>query len=282
VIRIGDGLHVRLDGVLECVINISEGRELERVARIAAAAGGGLLDVHSDPHHHRSVLTIVGEEAARAVASAAIAELDLRAHDGVHPRLGVVDVVPFVALDDSGLAAAAAARDAFAGWMAEVHAVPCFLYDEDRTLPDVRRAAFRSMLPDTGPPSPHPTAGATAVGARPPLVAFNVWVARTDLVGVRRLADDVRQPGIRTLGLEVGPRFQVSMNLVDPLAVGPAAAFDAVEQAAARAGAEVAGAELVGLVPAAVLRAAPRSRWDQLDLAEDRTIEARLEARGIR
>lgn len=268
--------------MLECVINISEGRDLECVARIAAAAGADLLDVHSDPHHHRSVLTIIGEDGARAVASAAIAELDLTQHDGVHPRLGVVDVVPFVPLGDATPDAAAAARDAFAEWMAEVHAVPCFLYGDERTLPEVRRTAFTSLAPDTGPPVPHPTAGATAVGARPPLVAFNVWVAGTDLAGARGLANAVRGPGVRTLGLEVGPRLQVSMNLVDPLTVGPAAAFDAVEQAAATRGIDVIGAELVGLVPDAVLRRVPRSRWKQLDLSEDRTIEARLEARGVR
>ncbi len=263
-------------------MNVSEGRDLERVRRIAAAAGPALLDVHSDPHHHRSVLTLVGEEAARAVASVAVAELDLGAHDGVHPRLGVVDVVPFVALEGAGAGAAVAARDAFAGWLAREHGVPCFLYGDERTLPEVRRAAFRSVPADVGPATPHPTAGATAVGARPPLVAFPGWVAGPELAGVRRRAGEVRRPGIRTLGLEVGARLQVSMNLVDPSALGPAAAFDAVAHASARAGAEVTGAELVGLVPEAVLRAVPRSRWDELDLADDRTIEARLDARGLR
>jgi glutamate formiminotransferase len=180
--------------VLECVINISEGRDLARVARIAEAAGDAVLDVHSDPHHHRSVLTLVGEHAARAVAGAAVAELDLRTHEGAHPRLGVVDVVPFVALDGSSDDDARAARDAFARWFAEVHGVPCFLYGPERTLPEVRRGAFTLLPPDTGPPAPHPTAGATAVGQRPVLVAYNVWVAGTDLAGARRLAAAVRGP----------------------------------------------------------------------------------------
>jgi glutamate formiminotransferase len=263
--------------VLECVINISEGRDLERVARIGSAAGGDLLDVHSDPHHHRSVLTVIGEDAARAVASAAVAQLDLTAHRGVHPRLGVVDVVPFVALDGSTEEDAVAARDAFARWLADVHGVPCFLYGPERTLPEVRRSAFRSLSPDTGPPRSHPTAGASAVGQRPVLVAFNVWVAGTDLDGVRRLAAAVRGPGIRSLGLQVGDRWQVSMNLIAPLEVGPAAAFDAVV-AAAPAGVVAEGAELVGLVPEAVLQAVPAARWGALDLAPERTIEARLEA----
>ncbi|MGH9274741.1 MAG: glutamate formimidoyltransferase [Acidimicrobiales bacterium] len=268
--------------MLECVVNISEGRDLDRVARIGAAAEERLLDVHSDPHHHRSVLTLVGEEAARAVAAAAVAELDLGSHVGVHPRLGVVDVVPFVALGGTPPDAAVAARNAFARWLADVHDVPCFLYGTERTLPDVRRGAFRSLPPDTGPAAPHPTAGATAVGHRPMLVAYNVWVSGTDLVGARRVAADVRGPGIRALGLQVGDRLQVSMNLIDPLVIGPAAAFDAVAVAARRTGADVVGTELVGLVPDVVLRAVPASRWDALDLGVDRTIEAQLEARGLR
>jgi glutamate formiminotransferase len=266
--------------VLECVINISEGRDLDRVARIAAAAGDGLLDVHSDPDHHRSVLTLIGEEPARAVASTAVAELDLQHHVGAHPRLGVVDVVPFVPLAEASPDDARAARDAFARWFAATHSVPTFLYGSERTLPEVRRVAFRDLAPDFGPIEPHPTAGATAVGHRPVLVAYNVWVAGTDLPGARRLAALVREPRVRALGLQVGHRLQVSMNLIEPLAVGPAAAFDAVLTAARATGAVVEGAELVGLVPDAVLRVVPRTRWHELDLAVERTIEARIEARG--
>lgn len=268
--------------MLECVINLSEGRDLDLVARIGAAAGSDLLDVHSDPHHHRSVLTVVGETPARAVAAAAVAALDLRTHEGVHPRLGVVDVVPFVALAGSTETEALAARDRFATWFAATHGVPCFLYGPERSLPDVRRQAFGALRPDTGPPVPHPTAGATAVGQRGLLVAYNVWLDGTDVATARRLASAVRGPGIRALGLEVGGRCQVSMNLVDPLAVGPAAAYDRVVAAAAATGATVAGAELVGLVPAAVLELVPRSRWDELDVGAARTIEARLSARDGR
>lgn len=267
--------------MLECVVNISEGRDLDRVARIAGAAGPALLDVHSDPHHHRSVLTLAGEAPARAVAAAAVAELDLRAHHGVHPRLGVVDVVPFVPLSGSKEAEAVAARDAFAAWLAATHEVPSFLYGPERTLPEVRRGAFATLAPDRGPPVPHPTAGAAAVGARSVLVAYNVWVSGIDLDGVRRLATRVRAPGIRTLGLRVGDRLQVSMNLVDPLVTGPADAFDAVADAARAEAATVEGAELVGLLPVAVLRAVPVGRWSALDLAEERTIEARLAAAGL-
>lgn len=267
--------------MLECVINISEGRDLALVARIASVAGDQLLDVHSDPHHHRSVITVVGEDAPRAVATATIAAVDLREHDGVHPRLGAVDVVPFVALDGSTDDDAIEARNQFAAWLADAHDVPCFLYGPERRLPDVRRSAFRDLTPDVGPPSPHPTAGATAVGQRGLLIAYNVWVEGCDLPAVRAIATQVRGPGMRTLGLRVGDRGQVSMNLVDPTSIGPATAFDRVIVAAETAGAAVTGAELVGLLPEAVLRAVPRERWVDLDLAEDRTIEWRLRERNL-
>jgi len=120
----------------------------------------------------------------------------------------------------------------------------------------------------------HPTAGAMAVGARPVLVAWNLWLAEPDLARARRVAAGMRGPAVRALGLAVGARVQVSCNLVDPLVVGPAAVWDRVEPEIA-----LAGAELVGLVPAAVLAAVPEARWAQLDLAADRTIEARLARR---
>lgn len=262
--------------MLECVINISEGIRLDTVETICRAAGRELLDVHTDPDHNRSVLTVVGTDAALTVAAATVLMLDLRRHDGVHPRIGVLDVVPFVALGPSTTADALAARDRFARWAGDTLGVPCFVYGPERSLPDIRRRAWVDLAPATGPDHPHPTAGAIAVGARPLLVAYNVWLAEPDLVLARSIAREVRGPGIRTLGLAVGGEVQVSMNLIDPLVVGPAAAYDAV---AARA--EVARAELVGLVPEAVLTAIEPSRWDELDLAADRTIEARLAARGL-
>lgn len=256
--------------MLECVVNVSEGRDEATIAAIAAAAGADLLDVHTDPHHHRSVLTLVGEAAPRAVTTAACARLDLRRHTGVHPRIGVVDVVPFVALDGTDPAEALAARDRFGVWAARTLDLPGFAYGPERSLPEVRRHAFRELAPTWGPDAPHPTAGAVAVGARPLLVAYNVWLADPDPALARRVAAAVRRPGIRALGLAVGDRVQVSMNLVDPLRVGPAAATDAVAEHA-----RVDGCELVGLLPSAVLDAVPRRRWAELDLAEDRTIEAR-------
>jgi glutamate formiminotransferase len=265
--------------VLECVINISEGRDLDLIGAVGQAAGADLLDVHRDPHHHRSVLTVVGEAAARAVAEAAIARIDLSQHHGVHPRLGAVDVVPFVPLVGSSTADAVAARDRFADWLADAHGVPCFRYGAERSLPDVRRRAFVDLAPDAGPAQPHPTAGACAVGARDVLVAYNVWLAEPDLPRAVAIAGAVRGDGIRTLGLLVGDRVQVSMNLIEPLRVGPADAFDRVAGAAAQVDARLDGAELVGLVPEQVLRAIEPSRWAELDLAPDRTIEARLALR---
>ncbi len=265
--------------MLECVVNISEGRDLVAIAEISASAGVDLLDVHTDAHHHRSVLTLVGEDAPRAVATAAIERLDLTSHRGVHPRIGVVDVVPFVPLAGSTFDDALAARDRFATWLADTHAVPCFRYGPERTLPEIRRAAFGELAPDTGPIVPHPTAGGCAVGARDLLVAYNVWLTDPDLAQATALARAVRGDGLRTLGLVVGDRAQVSMNLIEPLRVGPGEAFDRVAAAAAAVGATVAGAELVGLVPEAVLAAVDPDRWALLDLAADRTIEARLSAR---
>lgn len=268
--------------MLECVVNISEGRDPGRLRGLAEAAGVDLLDLHIDPDHHRAVFTLVGERAPRALTTRAIELLDIRSHEGAHPRLGVVDVVPFVPLDGSTEAEAVAARDAFATWLAHELEVPCFLYGPERSLPDVRRHAFRDLAPDHGPSSPHPTAGATAVGARPVLVAFNVWMAAPDLAIARQVATAVRSPAIRALGLQVGDATQVSMNLIDPLVTGPREVYGRVEAGLQRAGAAVERAELVGLVPEAVLLRTPETDWDELDLSADRTIEARLARRAAR
>jgi glutamate formiminotransferase len=304
--------------VLECVVNVSEGRDRQVIAGLARAAGSAVLDVHSDPDHHRSVLTLAGppdlvEEAVRGLAAATVARLDLGPHRGVHPRIGVLDVVPFVALDRAlpvgdgpirgapspmvagSPARAVAARDGFARWAARELALPCFLYGPERSLPDVRRTAWTSLGPDYGPPHPHPTAGASAVGARSPLVAYNLWLTPgATLPAARAVAQRIRGPALRTLGLAVGggEQVQVSCNLVDPWRVGPGAAYDAVATALAdRPGPGAAGgrgepvgierAELVGLLPLAVLEAEPRGRWRELGLAPSATIEARLEMAGL-
>jgi glutamate formiminotransferase len=222
----------------------------------------------------------MGQAAPQAVATEAVRSIDLRRHTGVHPRLGAVDVVPFVALAGSTDADAVTARDRFATWLAAEHDVPCFLYGRERSLPEVRRQAFAPLVPDVGPDRPHPQAGATAVGARRALVAFNVWVDGLPLALVREVAEAVRRPGIRSLGLPVGPAFQVSMNLTEPASIGPDDAYRLVAEAVQTRQGHVAGAELVGLLPADVLHRIDPARWAELDLGEDRTIEGRLAGLG--
>jgi glutamate formiminotransferase len=262
--------------VLECVANLSEGRRPEVLRRLADGAGPDLLDLHSDPDHHRSVLTLVGEEAVRRVARGAADALDLRDHTGAHPRIGVIDVVPFVPYGGgTTMGDALGARDRFAQWAADELGVPCFVYGPERTLPDVRRGAFTTLRPDHGPDAPHPTAGAIAVGARRVLVAYNLWLTTPDLAAARRTAAGLRGPDVRALGLAVGRHVQVSCNLVEPDRVGPAEVYDRVATHAS-----IARAELVGLVPRPVLLAIDPDRWSELDLAEDRTIEARVAAAG--
>ena len=260
--------------MIECVINISEGRDLESVQAIADSAGDDLLDVHSDPDHNRSVLTVVDLTAPRAIIRAAVERLDLSSHVGVHPRIGVVDVVPFVPLGDSTLDEAIAARDETARWITEELHIPVFLYGPERTLPELRRDAFATLAPDLGPDEPHSTAGAVAVGARNPLLAWNLWLAEPDLARAREIAASIRGPGLRALGLAVGDAVQVSMNLTDPATVGPAEVYDRVAALAT-----IDRAELVGLAPRAVLAGIERRRWAQLNLAEQTTIEFRLERR---
>jgi glutamate formiminotransferase len=261
--------------VLECVVNVSEGRRLEVLDAIAAAAGPDLLDVHRDPFHNRAVLTLVGERGPRRVTSEAVERLDVRTHEGVHPRLGAVDVVPFVPLAGSVMEDALSARDAFAVWAAAELGLPCFLYGPERSLPEIRRRAWRELAPDVGPRVPHETGGASCVGARGVLVAYNLYLASAQLNEACRIAAAIRGPHVRALGLAVGDRVQVSMNLIEPLSLGPAEA-----DARVAALGDVAEAELVGLLPRSVLDAVSRARWAQLDLGEDRTIEARLAERA--
>jgi glutamate formiminotransferase len=225
------------------------------------------------------------EDAVRAVAGRTVELVDLRRHVGVHPRFGAVDVVPFTPLDADGspvigegdLSRALVARDRFAAWAGRVLALPCFAYDPGRPLPEVRRRAFAGLEPDTGPPVPHPTAGACAVGARPALMAYNLWLSTGDLEVARSLAAAVRGPAVRALGLRTADVTQVSCNLLDPVSVGPSQVYDEVDRRARGAGASVTRAELVGLAPASVVRSTAPGRWRQLDLDEDRTFEARLE-----
>ena len=256
-------------------MNISEGRDPEAIARIARSAGGSLLDLHTDFHHHRTVLTLGGDgvaEAVRAVAAEAVGTLDLGRHDGVHPRVGVVDVVPFVPYLGCPMAEAIHARDEFAEWAGAELKLPVFKYEPERSLPEVRRGAFDTIGPDEGPSSPHPTAGACCAGARPALVAWNVWLADGTMTVAQAIVKELRRQltGVRALALDVGGA-QVSCNLIEPLTTGPHQVYDFVSERAA-----VDRCELVGLVPEEVLRSIPERRWPQLDLGFEKTLEFRL------
>lgn len=297
---------------LESVPNVSEGRRAAVFDRLAAALSGHrgarLLDASRDADHNRSVFTLAGEaeglaEALLELYRVALAEIDLRGHRGVHPRIGAVDVVPFVALGATPPAAAVAAAVELARRVAERFDLPVFLYEDASTAPhrrrlaDLRRGGSEGLAvrvahspdwqPDFGPPRLHPTAGATAIGARPFLVAANALLDTADPDVARAIARAVREssgglPGVRALGLLLPSRglAQVSMNLVDVTRTPPGAAFAAVAAAAARLGARVVDRELIGLVPEAALvgegdeAEALRRAWT------GRTLEGRLAAGG--
>ena len=203
-------------------------------------------------------------------------------------------MVPFVPLprtpstgDRRAAVRRRAARDRFAAWAGTELQLPCFLYGPERSLPDVRRRAFISLEPDTGPPTPHPTAGAAAVGARPVLVAYNVWIT-SDATGdrgrrghalsvARSLAAGLRGPAVRSLGLPVGDG---RTGQLQPDRPGVRLRGRRLRRGGRRCGVQgcsVLRAELVGLMPAAALEQVPRHRWAELDLDEDRTIEGLME-----
>jgi len=279
--------------VLECVVNVSEGRDHAVLDALAAVCGAALLDRHVDPDHHRSVFTIASPEpgateaAVRRLSSLAAQHLDQRTHAGVHPRLGMIDVVPFVALAPATPDTAVAAARAYAVWLARTHALPVFLYDDadpdHRTLPSLRREAFTTRRPDQGPGEPHPALGATAVGARAPLVAINLELDRDDLALARTVAGLVRErdgglPGVRSLGITLASRgtAQVSLNLVELDTTGVEEACGAVRVAVEQRGAHVARVELVGLLPASALARCSERFREWSGLSEAQTIEARV------
>ena len=293
--------------LLECIPNISEGRDLAAVARLAGAMarvpGVRLLDRHSDAVHHRSVFTLVGaadplRAAVLALFEAALAELDVSAHRGAHPRIGAVDVVPFVPLTGATMADAVAAARATAADVAARFDVPVFLYEAAasatgrRALQDVRRGQFEGLAaklqrpewqPDFGPAVPHPRLGAVAIGARGLLVAYNINLATARIEVATRVAAAVREssgglPCVKALGLALPDRglVQVSMNLTDIDRTSLAEVYEAVSREAARDGVEVLESELVGLVPARALLGAAGRFLRLSGCGPDRVLETRL------
>jgi glutamate formiminotransferase len=276
--------------IVECVPNFSEGRNsgvIDAIVEAIAAAGAAVLHRTSDPDHNRSVVTFAGaperaaDAAFRAVAQAA-ARIDLRQHVGVHPRIGATDVVPFVPVSGIGLEDCAALAAEVGRRIWEELGVPVYLYEaaarrpERRNLADIRRGGFEGLreavrtnparLPDFGGPELHPSAGATVVGARKFLVAFNVNLATADVEAARRIARKVRAssgglPCVKAIGLPLASHglAQVSMNLTDFEVTGVGRAFAAVREEAAREGVAVAGSELIGLAPRAAFEDAAAS-----------------------
>jgi glutamate formiminotransferase len=232
--------------IVECVPNVSEGRDPARLARFAAAVGTTpgvtLANVHADPDHHRSVFTFLGPPAAvgaaaLALADAVLAEVDMRQHHGIHPRLGALDVLPFVPLAGTTMADAVALAHRIGGELAARYALPVYYYaaaarrPERRALREVRRDEYEGLAarlaaadgrPDDGPARFDPRAGAILVGARDVLIAYNVWLVEEDLDSARAIARAVRAsggglPAVQALGLPLASRrrAQVSMNLLD-------------------------------------------------------------------
>jgi glutamate formiminotransferase len=273
--------------VFECVPNVSEGRDvrvLDACARAIERARVTLAHRTSDPAHHRSVFTFFGTrrqvlDAALALAAVTTAEIDLRRHAGEHPRIGALDVLPFVPFGGATLAdAVSLAREAAERLWRELR-VPSFFYGEARVagaarlLADVRRGGFeglnaRALAADVGDLPSHPSAGAIAVGARPVLVAFNVVLASDDLALARGIARTLRERGgglrtLRALGIrQHDGRVQVSCNVTDVRAT-PLDRLVALVAALARSrGVAVAGTELIGLVPRAALQDVARRAFD--------------------
>ena len=270
--------------MFECVINISEGRDVDVLDELCNASGSSLRDLHSDEFHNRSVYTLINEPLAlvadaHSLIRAAYLRLDLTTHQGVHPRFGVVDVVPFVALETSQSNEAVRLRDEVAHWLAATYEVPVLLYGPlpdrtIRTLPDVRRSAFTSLAPDLGPPSASRELGCVAVGARPILVAWNLWLEGVTFNEARLIAKAIRRPAVRSLAFAVGNQVQVSCNIVDTERALPSQVYDQVQDLLGPGGL-ISRCELVGLVPNSLLEHEDPARWIELGLARETTIETR-------
>jgi len=300
-----------VDRIVECVPNFSEGRNQTTVRALVHAVesvpGVCLLDQTRDQDHHRSVLSFAGEpdavaEAAFRAIRVATDLIDLRKHKGVHPRVGATDVVPFVPLRGATMQDCIHLAKRLGQWVGTELEIPVFLYEQaamhrdHAPLESVRRGGLQGLAyrmasdpdwtPDFGPSHLHKTAGAMAIGARPPLISFNVNLRSTDLALARSIAKDIRQsngglPHLKAIGVELASRrlVQVAMNLTDYIITPLPVAFEAVRARAAEQGVAVAGSEVIGLVPqAALVQAGAHSlALEQFDSMQ--VLEARLETR---
>jgi glutamate formiminotransferase len=293
--------------IIECVPNVSEGRRSDVVAGIVDAVrrvpGARLLDASSDVSHNRSVITMAGDAAplkaaVLALFEAALASIDLRTHRGEHPRLGAVDVVPFVPIDGVTMEQCVALAKETGQAVAERFRIPVYLYEEASTNPlrknleDIRRGEFEGLAskmagegwtPDYGPSSPHPTAGATVIGARMPLIAYNVNLGTDRLDVAKKIAAAVRFSSggfrfVKAMGVTLADRgiVQVSMNLTNYEKTPIHRVFEAVKREAERYGVNVLESEIVGLVPAAALVAAAGSALQLTDFNRNQVLETRL------
>ena len=293
--------------LIECIPNVSEGRDTDVIdsmaAALAATAGVRLLDRTSDASHNRSVFTLAGDASSLRTAILALFEqavgaIDLRTHKGEHPRLGAVDVVPFVPISGVTMTdCVALARDVGAE-VARRFEVPVFFYEEAasdpsrRNLEDIRRGEFEGLVarmatpgwaPDVGPPAPHPTAGATIIGARMPLIAYNINLASDRLDVARKIAAAVRHSSgglryVKAMGVMLEERrvAQVSMNLTNYEKTPIARVFEFVKREAARYGVAVLESEIVGLVPQAALLASAEYYLQIEGFTPDVVLENRL------
>ncbi|MHB8190623.1 MAG: hypothetical protein ACYDHP_09450 [Ferrimicrobium sp.] len=260
--------------MIECVVNVSEGRSRSTLTAMADACRANLLDLHVDALHNRSVFTLAGvglAESVKELCSVAIAQCDLGSHAGVHPRLGIVDVVPFVALEGSTIEEARHMRDEVALWLGERCAVPTFLYGADLpSLPDIRRHAFDALMPTYGPMRPHSSAGVSAVGVREVLVAYNLILGCTRDEAIV-IARGIRGRSVRALTFMLGDAVQLSMNLIEPYLVGPCQVTSEVSSRV-----PVRSCELVGLVPEKLPDLSDPVLARKCGLDVTRTIEYRL------
>lgn len=295
--------------LIECVANVSEGRDAAILTEVAAAVrrvpGVRLADVHADPDHHRSVYTWLGapaevETAALALTAAVVARVDMRRHRGVHPRLGAVDVLPFVPLAGASMDDAVASAHRVGRAVAAAHDLPVYYYGaaarrpERRRLPDVRRGQYEGLAgrlgtpggePDEGPARFDPRAGAVTIGARNVLVAYNVWLATDDVQAARAIAGEVGErsgglPAVLAIGVALPARgaVAVAMNLVDHRITAIPAAHDRVVSAAHRRGIAVARGELVGLAPRAAFGARSPASVGIPALRADQYLDTHVEA----